>query len=352
MRRAPRLRHVALATTLTLVVVAGLDAIARQRPSAAVLPEKLAAYLKTSVRLTPAAEAQLLAGQPVTKLLDVDPTKEVAVFGAVWVNAPIAKYLAAVKDIERFESGEGYAVTKRISAPPRLEDFDRLALPDEDIADLRSCRVGDCELKLSEASLKRAKSEIDWSKPTAKADVERLIRRIALEFSTGYLEGGNTRLSIYRDGDRPTFVAQEFQQMVDRMPALSTYLPEVKGYLLGFPKVTLPNADSFLYWQDARFGLKPTIKINHLTTAQDPAGALVVSKMLYSSHYFWTALELRVLLLDPARGPGFWFVDVNQSRADGLTGFMGSMIRDRARSEAEKSMQSTLRLTKSRMERP
>ena len=87
--------------------------------------------------------------------------------------------------------------------------------------------------------------------------------------------------------------------------------------------MTLPNADSFLYWQSAKFGLKPTIRINHLTIADEQTHVVVVSKMLYASHYFWTAIELRVLVPDPARGEGFWFVNVNQSRSDGLERLYG-----------------------------
>ena len=37
---------------------------------------------------------------------------------------------------------------------------------------------------------------------------------------------------------------------------------------------------------------------------------VVASKMLYAGHYFWTGLELRVLIPDPSRTPGFWFVNV------------------------------------------
>ena len=102
--------------------------------------------------------------------------------------------------------------------------------------------------------------------------------------------------------------------MVDRMPSLSTYLPELKRYLLEYPKVTLPKAESFLYWQEAQFGLKPTIRINHLTVVDAQTHVAVVSKMLYASHYFWTAIELRVLIPDATRGEGFWFVSVNRSR--------------------------------------
>ena len=111
--------------------------------------------------------------------------------------------------------------------------------------------------------------------------------------------------------------------MVDRMPSLTNYLPDLKKYLLEYPKVTLPNAESFLYWQNAKFGLKPTIRINHLTIADQQTHVAVVSKMLYASHYFWTAIELRVLVPDPARGEGFWFANVNRSRSDGLGGFVG-----------------------------
>ena len=315
------------------------------------LPARFDSYIKAHVKLTPDRHKQLLAGQPVTQHLDTDPAKEVAIFGAVWVKAPMARYLDAVKDIESFEKGANFLVTKRISSPPRLEDFDQLSLPPDEIADLKTCKVGDCEVKLSEAALTRIQRETDWSKPSAPADVERSFRRLAYEYVTGYLEGGNSRLAVYRDAQRPTFVAQEFAAMVDRMPEMTSYLPDLRKYLLDYPKVILPNAEGFLYWQNAKFGLKPTIRINHLTIAHEPSHVAVVSKMLYSSHYFWTAIELRILVPDSARGEGFWFANVNRSRSDGLDGFVGSLIRGKVRAEAAKGMQAALAVTKTQMER-
>jgi hypothetical protein len=319
-----------------------------QGPSA--LPAPLDSYIKTYAKLTPEQQKQLLAGEPVTQLLEADPHSEVSIFGAVWINAPISRYVAAVKDIEQFEKGANFLVTKKISSPPRLEDFDKLTLPDDDVKDLKTCKVGDCEVKLSEDALTRIQKETDWSKPTSKADVERSIRKLALEYVNGYLEGGNAKLAEYRDSKRPTFVAKEFASMVDRMPSLTEYLPDLKRYLLEYPKVTLPNSESFLYWQDAKFGLKPTIRLNHFTIAEQPTHVDIVSKMLYSSHYFWTAIELRILIPDPARGPGFWFANVNRSRSDGLSGFTGSLVRGKARGGAEKGMQAALTSTKAKME--
>jgi hypothetical protein len=257
-----------------------------------------------------------------------------------------------VRDIEQFEKGESFLVTKKVSSPPRLEDFAALEIPSDDFTDLKSCKVGSCELKLGEDALVRLKTEVDWSKPNAKADVDRRARQLMLEYVNAYLQGGNSELAIYRDSSRPTFVGQEFASMIDRMPELTGYLPDLRRYLIGFPKITLPNSDSFIYWQEAKFGLKPTIRINHLTIVQEPTHAIVVSKMLYASHYFWTAIELRVLVPDPQRGPGFWFASVNRSRSDGLSGFTGTLIRGKVRGEAEKGMVAVLRSTKSRLDRP
>ena len=317
----------------------------------AVLPVLLDTYLTRYVKLDAEPRAKLLAGQPVSKLLDTDPAKEVAVFGAVWVDAPIEKYLAAVRDIERFESGDSFRITRKISAPPRREDFAELELPAEDIQDLRGCRVSSCELKLAASAIERIRRDVDWSKPDVDQRVNAIARDTAFEYVTSYLQGGNDQLAVYRDSDRPTFVASEFAAMVDRLQALTEFLPAIRRYLLEFPRATLPNSESFLYWQEVKFGLKPTIRINHLVIAQDPSGATVASKMLYATHYFWTALELRVLVRDPARGRGFWFITESRSRSDGLGGFVGRAIRGKVRGEAEKGTAAVLRFTKETMER-
>jgi len=314
------------------------------------LPPTLERHFTSYVKLNAAEHQQLLSGAPVSKLLDADPSKEVAVFGAVWIDAPVERYLAAVHDIERFESGGSFRITKKLSSPPQLQDFAQLQVADDDVKDLQSCKVADCKLKLAAASIERIRRDVDWTKPDARQRVNAIVRELALQYATNYLEGGNEQLAVYRDSDRPTFVAKEFASMVDRLPALTEYLPAIRRYLLDFPKATLPESESFLYWQEADFGLKPTVRLNHVVIARDKAGATVASKMLYASHYFWTALELRVLVKDPARGEGFWFVTESRSRSDGLSGFTGRIVRGKARDEAKNGTMAVLRATKSAME--
>lgn len=118
---------------LALVVFRGASVT-----SAAALPPLLDCYVNQYVQLDAAAHERLLAGQPVTRLLDADPSKEVAIFGAVWIDAPIARR----------------------------------------------------------------------SRPDVREQIDRMTRRIALDYVNGYLQGGNESLAGYRDAERPTFVAR------------------------------------------------------------------------------------------------------------------------------------------------
>jgi hypothetical protein len=335
---------------IVAVLLSAATHIATAQSASIRFPGLLESYFTNAIKLSTVERQRLIKGEPLTKMLEADEIKEVAVFGAVWINAPIRRYVEAVTDIETFERGGGFRVTKRISAPPRLEDFSELRLPEQDLDDLRSCRVGDCDVKLGEQAINRFRSEIDWNAPTARAAANRLMQQLAFEYVTRYLEGGNDQLAVYRDNSRPTFVAQEFRTMVDQMPELTTYMPNMRRYLLEYPRVTIPDATSFLYWQETEFGLRPTIRISHVTIRENPEDTVLTSKMLYASHYFWTGLELRAMVPDPSRGTGFWFVTVNRSRSDGLSGFTGFFVRRRVRSEVQNGALAALRSTKQRLE--
>jgi len=266
------------------------------------LPEKLAG-LADLVQLTPADVQALNANEPVSKLLSTNDEHEVAVLGAVWIKAPVKKYVQAMKHIEQLEHGDGFLITRRISDPPRLEDFADLDLPADDVKELKTCRVGKCDVKLDGDVIERIHREIDWSKPTAEADLNALMRQLALDYVTAYQRGGNQELAVYRDHSRPAFVAKEFAAMIAEMSLLQQWEPAVRQYLLDYPKAQLPNAASFLYWQKVKFGLKPVIRINHVVITENSERVLVAAKQLYASHYFWTAIELRELIPDPSLTP-------------------------------------------------
>jgi hypothetical protein len=291
--RTTEIRRTLLAAMAFPVLVTAL--VESSQGTSTALPSRLESYLSTAVRPTAAERRLLVNGDRITKLLDADASKEVAVFGAVWINAPIRRYVEAVKDIENFERGGGLRVTKRVSTPPGLEDFLQLHLPEEDVADLRSCRIEDCELKLGQQTLQAFQAEVDWKVPATQAAAAAVMRRLAYQCVTGYLAGGNGRLAVYRDNSRPTFVAEEFRSMVDQMPSLTTYMPDLRRYLLDYPNAPLPDSTSFLYWQETEF-------------------------------------------------------TINRSRSDGLSGFTGFIVRRRVRSEVQNGTLTALNMTKHMLE--
>jgi hypothetical protein len=76
----------------------------------------------------------------------------------------------------------------------------------------------------------------------------------------------------------------------------------------------------------------------------EDASIAIGGKMLYASHYFHTALELRFLVKDTARpnAIGFYLISLNRSRSDGLTGLFGGIVRRKAESEAQKALATAL----------
>src|SRR6476469_4188405 len=54
----------------------------------AAFPSRLETYFTNVVKLSAAERKLLLAGSSVSRVLEADPAKEVAVFGAIWIDAP------------------------------------------------------------------------------------------------------------------------------------------------------------------------------------------------------------------------------------------------------------------------
>src|SRR4029453_16821380 len=233
-----------------VALVGGLLAFtAPAAPAQTVLPARLDAYLTKVLKLTAAERKLLLSGAPIAKNLEADPTKEVAISGAIWISVPASMYVARLQDIENFEKGGGFRSTKKLSEPARVEDFAALTLSPDEVADLRWCEVGDCELKLTAEAVARLKKEINWTRPDVKAQLERLMRSMVTDYVNAYRAGGNSMLAVYRDAAHPTFAAKELRGLVDSMPELSQHLPDMRHYLLEYPNPPTRPTISFMYWK-------------------------------------------------------------------------------------------------------
>jgi hypothetical protein len=329
-------------------------AIPEASPLDSAASDPLAPVLTTHFGFTSHDLKTLRAGQPIAKLLPQRLDREIGVAGAIRIARPPAAFVRAFEDIERFESGGGFLLTRRISSPPVPEDFAELTVPPDDVEALRTCRPGKCDVKLGGGALQEFR-KLDWNRTDVQSEVDALARRLALEYVTAYQKGGNKALAIYRDKERPTFIADEFADMVKESGVLLETLPPLSNYLIDYPANPPAGINEFFYWSVAQFGLKPVMRINHVVIAHTEgarAQYAIATKQLYASHYFHTALEVRALVDDDERpGLGHYLIVLNLARSDGLTGMFGGIVRSKARKGSLEGMMRALVATREAVER-
>jgi hypothetical protein len=334
-------------TTSAAVLAAGAGILALHASAAAQTPESAAQLLGQRFGFTPRQLSAVDGGTPVAVVLPSSVEHEIAVAGAVFVHATGARLVSVLQDVERLESGGGFIRTKRLSNPPRLSDFAGFQLPAADVEALRNCRPGRCDVKLAQGAFDLI-AKIDWSAPDAAARVNALVRQISLDYVLAYRKGGNQKLAVYLDSERPQFVAREFEEMVARVELWPEALTPLARYLRGYPTASrLRLSTDFFYWSLAEFGLKPVFRINHVIVQGTgrTSGLLhvVAVKQLYASHYFHTAFEVRGVVSDKRpSGSGVYLVVLNMARSDGLTGLFGGFIKARASSGSREGLERAL----------
>ena len=330
-----------------LACVLGVTAVVAASEPATPAASGLEAFLRNRFELTSSEIAAVRKGRPVAVALPSNVDREIQVGGAVHVDAPAERLTALLQDVERLETGRGFLKTKRLSDPPLIGDFEDLHLPAEDIAALRKCRPGDCDVKLGQGAFE-ALTRVDWAAGDVAARVNQLARGAALAYVDAYRKGGNAELAVYIDSKKPQLIAAEFAGLVARAQVWPDALRPLSARLLGYPAAPAPaNSRDFFYWSMAEFGLKPVLRLNHVVVfpTGQPEGlrSVVAVKQLYASHYFQTALEFRAVVADEGRPAiGSTVVIVNMARSDGMTGLFGGLVKSKARSGSREGLERAL----------
>jgi len=284
-----------------------------------------------------------------------DPV-DVNIFGAVRIAAPVDVFIRQLRAIENYERRLGVLQVGKFRNPPQPADLAGLTLERDDLLDLASCRVGDCEIQLAGTDIERFRA-LNWRAVDVSAAANGAFRTMVFDWLQKYRTGGHRALPTYADQAHPISIPQEVK-LLSAPGDVPVPMPEIGQYLSGFPAFTLADADDFYYWNKGEFGMKPTIRLNHVTVypVRQPSGPealryVVITSQVYSSHYFSATLELRTIVDDAARpGQGFYLLYTTKSRVTGLTGFMGTLIRGLVRSRARSGMERYLTNTKTSVE--
>ncbi|MBL8228732.1 MAG: hypothetical protein JNL98_09660 [Bryobacterales bacterium] len=310
--------------------------------------------LQESLKLSPAEIRDVERGLPIVREEPTQDKNEVLMYGVVFVNAPPEHFLKMYADVEKLVDGKSYLAAKYFRKPPTMADLASLAFDAEDIDELRNCVPGDCNIQMPADEIKRIRSAVNWNAADAARQANQVAREVALKLLLGYQKAGNQALGTYHDKETPANVTQAFQRVLSRAKDLPSYYPRFTEFLLRYPAAKPPNTWDFFHWEVVKFGLKPTFRMNHVVFHQPPerpSAWVAVSKQLYASHYFQTALDLWFCVPGSRVGKsGYYLATLKGSRQEGLTGFKGRLLRGVVISRTQSSMRNALARLKERSE--
>jgi len=309
-----------------------------------------------AVGVTADEAAAIDAGRPVAKVLPWGDPSEVYVFGAVHVQGSREIYLNAARDVRGLSGTPGYLGVGELSSEVTPADLRGLTFEPDDVKALKSCREGACDVQLPTASIQAFHDAVDFARPDAGDQVSALAQSMFVRLVRSYQQGGHDTLGEYRDKQHPARVADQFVRMLDRASVLPDVLPDLRAYLLDYPRARLANADSFFFWEKVDFGLKPTVRVNHgLVYRGRTEGrevGVVAIKQLYATHYFHTALDVTVCVDDAGdAGRGFYLLTIKGSQQEGLTGVKGAILRKIVVDRTRRSLETALAAIKRTVER-
>lgn len=136
------------------------------------------------------------SGKPLARVVESTTPDEVFVFGAVYTNATPEGYLDLATNIDALRKLPGYIAIQGFSDPPQLSDLHGFALENQDIKELKTCKVGHCEVQLPSEAMEEFKQSVDWAAPDLIERVNLLARQMALQALVDYTQGGNTALGV------------------------------------------------------------------------------------------------------------------------------------------------------------
>lgn len=295
----------------------------------------------------------IAGGRAVARTLSTAVTEEIAAVGAVRVDAPMADIIEWSHRLEGFRNGSGVRQIDAFREPPVPGDLAALTMPAEDIEELTGCVVGDCALKLRAGDIVRFR-DVPWDSARATAEATRIMRDVLFDLLVAYRRDGLSAIGSLADKPQALDVAAAFAAVAHNDPLLQTYAPDVLRYVTSYPDRRVTGVEDIFYWSKINFGLKDTLRVDHLSSHPVEDGPLglrhvFATTQVHATHYFRTALDVRFVFEVPGQ-PGFTIINTSRSRSDGLTGVFGWIVRAKVRGGARSGLEGYLAKMKTTLE--
>lgn len=288
--------------------------------------------------------ARLQTHQPIVRLSPVSDKREVAVSGVVNVRANAEDFLKSYRESMTRKTNAAILEIGSFGKEPAVSDLQTLTLEARDLADLKECTVGDCQIKLSAAMIERFRKEIDWESSEHPSNATNLLKHMLVDYVRHYRTRGDAALIAYNDKRDEVNLANEQRNLA----AAPGYINDV----LTHRKSVLQLVEDSIVWSKIKFGLKPVFAINHIKIFRRDSDVgpqvLIASKQIYANHYFNASHALTAFVNVPAQGA--YLVYENRSIADGLEGPFSKIKRDVVEKKAVEGLRTILENSRNSLE--
>lgn len=304
-------------------------------------------FLRKSVQLDDGQMAAVERGEVVTRLLPTADKAEVAAFGVVKVTGDAERLLRLARDVRTFRKGPRVAEIGLFATPPRVEDLVGLTHPPDDIAALRKCRPGECDVKLGTRGLDLI-ARIDWSASDAPARAAAIFNEGIVAYVAAYQKSGVDALGDVVDKKNARSRAQEYRALLASSPYLQEYVRELADYLAAYPQKRLAGAEDAFYWTKDTSGPKPVVSGWHTTAWRGPHGVVVANRLLGATHFFNAALDLLAAVPTPD-GKGLYLMSLHRTRLDPPTGMLAGVLMGKVKDGVVAGVRESLETARGRL---
>lgn len=289
------------------------------------------AFLTTTFALSKAEIARVDAGEVVTRTLDASHGREVGTLGVVRITITPEHYVERLTDIVKFKQTEDILQIGTFGESPRVDDLSTLIVDEADIKRLRTCRVDDCDVRISADAIEQFASKVDWKAADAPQRAADVLRDVLVKYVARYRERGAAALMTYADNTPRLDVGAELASLVASDQQTWRHVETLREHVLTYPR-DRANSTNLIYWSKERVYKRPVISMTHLSIVRQadeaPVRFAISSKQIYAMHYFDASLGLTLLVPDnSASSPATYVVYLNRSRIDLFDGFFGGVAK-------------------------
>ena len=192
---------------------------------------------------TAAEVAQAKGGKAVAKLLPTKDGAEIGVVAAVRMNAKADRLVYWFKEIANFRKAAELGLSRRISDDPQIGDFADLSLDSDELAALKKCRPGNCDLLLGDKGIQQFQA-LDWKAADVARRANLLLREMFLGYARAYLKGGDEALGAIHNDKSPRVRADDFRQLLSQSRGLYDLAAPLAATWKGFRPQHFPSRSS------------------------------------------------------------------------------------------------------------